>query len=335
MTFNWLSCDLLIIMARTKRIDLPFMLYHVFSRTNSGELAFMDSRDRSKFLEYLAKYVKIFDFRIHAWCLMPNHFHLLLESMKHPALSEFMRRLLTAYSVFYNRRHERHGHLFQGRFKSVVVDKSDYLLALSRYIHLNPVLLGSTAEPEAHQGSSLLFYLKGGEPAFLCTKEILSWFGGDREKYAKFVREGLNEDVKPQIIQRRFIGSEPFVRRLNSRLNFINQKGSRSHAAAQKENLEKMEVETARAWEILEEVANYFARSAEEIRQGRFAQGDLFSARTVCAMLLREYLPWTCHKIEEFLCAKGVYYRYQTHLKGNRKAQDALLKLRAKLVTKR
>jgi len=331
LTWDALSCPISIIMARMKRIDLPFTLYHVFSRTNSGDLAFQDARDRAKFLEYVAKYVSIFDFRVHAWCLMPNHFHLVLESQKRPAISEFMRRLLTAYTVFFNRRHTRHGHLFQGRFKSIVVDKSNYLLALSRYIHLNPVLSGSITKPESYQGSSLPFYLKGGEPAFLFTKEILSWFHGDRDQYGKFVREGLNEDIKPRIVQRRFIGGEPFVRRLNSRLKYITQKGSRAHAAAQKENREKMKNEAARAGEILQAVAEYFGISPTHISQGRFARDDLSRARAVCAVLLRENLPWTCRKIEEFLSVKGAYYRYLKLMKGDRKALEAMNKLRAQM----
>ena len=321
-------------MARMKRIDLPFTLYHVFSRTNSDNLAFEDARDNAKFLEYVAKFVSIFDFRVHAWCLMSSHFHLLLESVKRPAISEFMRRLLTAYTVFFNRRHARHGHLFQGRFKSIVVDKSNYLLALSRYIHLNPVLSGGVSDPRVYRGSSLQFYLKGGEPAFLYTKEILSWFNGDRKQYGKFILEGLNEDIKPRIVQRRFIGGETFVRRLNSRLNFIAQKGSRSHAASQKENLEKMKDDTDRAEEILSSVAEYFRCPAANIRKGRFARDNLSRARAVCAALLRENLPWTCLKIEEFLSVKGMYYRYLNRIKSDKKAREALDKLRAQTAKK-
>ena len=139
------------------RIDLPFCLYHVISRTNSGEIAFTGKREMDKFLGYLEKYSKIFNFRIHAWCLMPNHFHLLLESTDQARLSELMRRLLTAYTIFCNRRRGRHGHLFQGRFKSFVVDKSEYLLELSRYIHLNPARMKKQVDPEIYYGSSLRF----------------------------------------------------------------------------------------------------------------------------------------------------------------------------------
>ena len=85
-------------MARPKRIDLPLCLYHVHSRTNSGDAAFLDSKDKQKFLYYLEKYLVLLSFRVHAWCLMANHFYLLLESGERVGLSEFMRRLLTAYT---------------------------------------------------------------------------------------------------------------------------------------------------------------------------------------------------------------------------------------------
>jgi len=156
-------------MTRPKRIDLSFSLYHILSRTNSGDTAFQDNKDRSKFLEYVSRYTQLFDYRIHAWCLMSTHFHLFLESDQVPQLSEFMRRLLTAYTVYYNRRHRRHGHLFQGRFKSYIVDKSDYFLSLSRYIHLNPRETERPQDPFRYQGSSLRYYIKGGEPNFLHT----------------------------------------------------------------------------------------------------------------------------------------------------------------------
>ncbi|MBN1902268.1 transposase [Candidatus Sumerlaeota bacterium] len=311
-------------MARTKRIDLPYMLYHVFSRANSGDVGFIDSRDKAKFLEYLAKYVETFEFRVHAWCLMSNHFHLLLESVKHPFLSEFMRRLLTAYTVFFNRRHERHGHLFQGRFKSLVVDKSDYLLALSRYIHLNPVLAGIADDPEANRDSSLHFYLYGGEPNYLYTKEILSFFGGDRHLYGQFIREGMNEDIKPQIIQRQFIGGDQFVQRMNSRLKRLSQNGTFSHATAKSEIRDRMAAESARAEEILNHVADYFGYSAQEIRQGRGMRNHLFRARAVCAALLRKKLPWTGRNINEFLFVKTGFYRFLNKIKNDKAAQTAL-----------
>ena len=126
-------------MARPKRIDLPFSLYHVLSGTNKRDKAFRDSRDENTFLSFVEKYSNIFSLRIHAWCLMPTFFHLLLETTDRPSLSEFMRRLLTAYTMYFNRRHKRNGYLLQGRFKSYIVDKTNYLLDLSRYIHLIPV----------------------------------------------------------------------------------------------------------------------------------------------------------------------------------------------------
>lgn len=161
-------------MSHLNRIDMPFSLYHIYFRTNSGDDACLYQWDREKFLKYMSRYLDIFEFRLHTFCILANHFHLFSESTQRPVLSEFMRRLLTANTVYLNRRGGRHGHLFQGRFKSHIVKKFFYLLALSRYIHLNPARLAKTWEPDRFAGSSLLCYINGREPQYLYTKEILS-----------------------------------------------------------------------------------------------------------------------------------------------------------------
>jgi len=290
-------------MSRPKRINLPFCLYHVLSRTNSESVAFHDMKDMWKFLSYLAKYQHLFDFRVHAWCLMPTHFHLLLESAAHADLSELMRRLLTAYTVYYNKRHKRHGHLFQGRFKSYVVEKSSYLLALSRYIHLNPVADKDKRnhDPATYPGSSLKYYLNGGEPPFLYTKEILSWFKGERKAYARFVMEGLNEDIKPQIIRQAYIGGKSFIQRMGMRANAqIKKKLKLGIADNKTDNIREME-EKQKARELLEEVAHYFHLSPELIRNSRHGLGHIGKARTILVTLLRETLTWTGGRIISFV----------------------------------
>jgi len=291
-------------MARPKRIDLPHSLYHVMSRTNSGDVAFLNSKDEMKFLSYVKKYVNIFDFRVHAWCLMPNHFHLLLESTNRPALSEFMRRLLTAYTVWYNRRCIRHGHLFQGRFKSYIVDKADYLLALSRYVHLNPVESGITDRPESYRGSSLKHYLSGDEPEFLYTKEILSYFGGSRKDYAVFIMEGLNEKTKPDIVRQSYIGEKRFVKRIQKRLKYLEFQGSQADRANRKQDQILREGELAKAKEITKVTAAYFNLTPNIVKKSRKARGDIGKARTIIIFLLREYLPWTCREITGYMGLK-------------------------------
>ena len=212
-------------MSRPKRINLPDCVYHIVCRGNRNEVVFGDNKDKEKFLEYLAQYIKPFEMRIHAYCLMDTHLHILLESRK-PNLSEFMRRLLTAYTVWFNVRHQTHGHLFAGRFKSLVVERGDYLVSVSRYIHRNPVEAGVAKNAEDYPWSSMRIYAGKAPSKLIHTKEILHWFGNRRKKYIKFVREGLDSEIKSLILSQRFMGSEDFARRMNIRLKRKNQPGS-------------------------------------------------------------------------------------------------------------
>ena len=318
-------------MARPKRIDLAHCLYHVFSRTNSGDVCFPDHSDHRKFLFYLAKYIDIFSFRVHAWCLMPTHFHLLMESTNRPALSELMRRLLTAYTIYFNRRHQRHGHLFQGRFKSFVVDKSDYLLALSRYIHNNP------PDPETFAGSSLPYYLKGGEPPFLYTREILSWFDEDRTKYARFVREGLDEKNKPQILRQRYIAGKAFIRRISQRLKMRDKKGSRAHKATIKYQLQRAESDQRKLDRIVEIVSEHFKTPPKLIKERSGSKGNIGIARSVLTTLIWEYMPWNYQDICDFLNFKGessVSYHLR-RTQGNAHLANLVMDLREKIEEER
>ena len=292
-------------MVRPKRIDLPHCLYHVLSRSNSGDIVFRDRRDQDKFLHYLSKYCHLLSFRVHAWCLMQNHFHLLLESTNRPSLSEFMRRLLTAYTVYYNRRHSRHGHLFQGRFKSYVVDKKSYLLSLSRYIHLNPFQKKKAKHPEKYQGSSLRYYINGGEPPYLYTGEILSFFKGMRKRYAKFVRDGLDEKLKLEIVNQRYLGDEAFVHRMRKRLGYLKESGSRAAVASRKRRHSLEEIEEKKARKILDVVAKRFKISKKSILGKKGFHGGVGKARSVALYFLHQHLPWTYSELASYLGLKN------------------------------
>ena len=299
-------------MARPRRINLPFTLYHVFSRTNTGGTAFFDSADREKFLSYLSKYATLFEFRVHAWCLMDTHFHLLLENSERPALSEFMKRLLTAYTVYFNRRHQRHGHLFQGRYKSLIVDKASHLLAVSRYIHLNPALTANPNDAETYEGSSLRYFIHGGEPPYLYTAETLSWFQGDRQKYAEYVREGLTQDVKLEILQQSFVGGKPFADRVRKRIGQLAIEGSRADKSRQVREERISEAELRKADAILKAVGKYKGIAPESIRNMCYAHGETGLARKAAAILMREHLPWAAEQIAHYLGLKG--RSFFTHL---------------------
>jgi len=125
-------------MARPVRVEFPGALYHVIVRGNERKAVFRDDRDRKDYLRRLAHYGRKLEFRVLAYCLMDNHVHLAIETGKTP-LSRIMACLQSSYTQYFNRRHRRVGHLFQGRYKAWLVEKDFYALALLRYIHENPV----------------------------------------------------------------------------------------------------------------------------------------------------------------------------------------------------
>ena len=125
-------------MARPLRIQYPGADYHVMNRGNRGEDIFLTNKDRQIFVDGLADSCDTYNVRLIAYVLMSNHFHLLVQTPQ-ANLSEFMRHFLVTYTVRFNRRNGRTGHVFQGRFKSLLVDEDAYLLPLSCYIHLNPI----------------------------------------------------------------------------------------------------------------------------------------------------------------------------------------------------
>ncbi|HKQ39084.1 MAG TPA: transposase [Verrucomicrobiae bacterium] len=131
-------------MARPLRIERPGAWYHLTARGNERQAIYRDQRDYQHFCELLANAVAQFRWRLHAYVLMKNHFHLMVETIE-PNLSASMQWLGVSYTVWFNRRHERSGHLFQGRFKSLIVEPAAWSVALSHYIHLNPVRVSSLA----------------------------------------------------------------------------------------------------------------------------------------------------------------------------------------------
>jgi putative transposase len=136
-----------LIMPRKSRIDAPGALHHIIARGIERSKIFQDSKDRNIFLDRLGGIVLETETSCFAWALIPNHFHLLLKTGQVP-IATVMRRLLTGYAVTYNRRHRRHGHLFQNRYKSILCQEDNYLLELVRYIHLNPMRAGIVKDIE-------------------------------------------------------------------------------------------------------------------------------------------------------------------------------------------
>ncbi len=196
-------------MARPLRLQVPGGTYHVVARGNARQDIFLDDGDRRRFLATLRMIVERLNLLVHAYCLMRNHYHLLLETPD-GNLSLALRQLNGVYAQGFNRRHERVGHLFQGRFGSSLVERDTYLLEASRYIVLNPVRAEIVACPSDWEWSSYRAHAGcATPPPFLSVDWILMQFhAADRrsaqDAYRKFVRDGIeNGDAK--------LGAEPIV----------------------------------------------------------------------------------------------------------------------------
>ncbi len=215
------------IMSRQLRLQFPGAVYHVTSRGNARQDIFADDADRARFLDLLGREIEQHRWRCHAYCLMGNHYHLLVETPE-ANLSRGMGRLNMAYAQSFNRRHERVGHLFQGRFHAVVVEKDSHLLELCRYLVLNPGRAGIAARPEDWPWSSYRATASGRRgpdwgPDWLTTRWVLQHFGGTdargRRAYRRFVREGV-EAASPwdDLRAGAFLGGQGFLRAMTERI---------------------------------------------------------------------------------------------------------------------
>ena len=206
-------------MARQLRIEYDGAFYHITARGNERKEIYSRDEDRKRFLEDLERIHNRFKIKVHAYCLMSNHYHILMETPL-GNLSRAMQNLNTGYTVYYNQRNKRSGHLFQGRYKAILVEKDQYLLELSRYIHINPVRAKIVKDPEDYQWSSCkYFYGKNKTPDFLDIKTTLAHFGQRRE-YQRFVEEVIEKegaDFKKQVISGCFLGGEEFVEEIKAK----------------------------------------------------------------------------------------------------------------------
>jgi len=206
-------------MARPLRVEYPGAFYHVINRGNAGEDIFKSLRDRDKFLEYLEAASSRFSLRIHTYCLMTNHYHLLVETPE-ANLSRAIQWINVSYAVYFNIKRRRRGHLFQGRFKSLLVDADEYLKHLSRYIHLNPVRAKMVKSASEYPWSSYPFFIgKLKMPEWLSGDRLLSQFGKNlraaRKNYQAFV-----EDADPWTLEDP--GKSPVGGFILGGLDFVN-----------------------------------------------------------------------------------------------------------------
>ena len=202
-------------MARPLRLEYEGAVYHVTSRGNARDEIFLGDVDRAQFLATLGDAIRRHGWICHAYCLMTNHYHLLIETPE-VGLSRGMQLLNGVYTQWFNRRHQRVGHLFQGRFKAVLVEKESHLLELARYVVLNPVRAGMVRSVRDWPWSSYRATTGHEEvPACLTVDWILSQFDSERERairaYRRFVRQGRGVNVWDELQAGWLLGSDRFV----------------------------------------------------------------------------------------------------------------------------
>lgn len=215
-------------MTRPLRIEFPGAIYHVTSRGNARQVIFEDDEDRQSFLDTLTRVAERFNWICHAYCLMDNHYHLMIETPD-GNLSTGMRQLNGVYTQRFNRRYGRVGHVMQGRFKSILVERDSYLLELCRYIVLNPVRARMVRHPEKYLWSSYRSTAGlNAPPALLSIDWILGQFGKQKkhagQRYQEFVLEGIGQPspwgkLKGQIL----LGSDQFIEKMHSLFNTVEE----------------------------------------------------------------------------------------------------------------
>ena len=213
-------------MARPLRIQYPGAVYHVTCRGNERKDIFRNDADRKRLLQVLIQSLNIYCVKLFSYVLMNNHFHLLLETPL-GNLGEFMRHFNITYTGYFNRRHNRVGHLYQGRYKSILVDKDAYLTVLSWYIHLNPIRVKAMEKmPLKEKITSLTQYPWSSLNGYLHTQKkehfidyvlVLEEYGGDTDRARNVYRKTLYADVagglqiKDEIIAQSILGTDGFI----------------------------------------------------------------------------------------------------------------------------
>ena len=291
-------------MARPLRIEFEGALYHLCARGNERQKIFRDEKDYAQFIELIDCAEARYQVAVLAFVLMGNHFHLIAQTQR-ANLSRWMHWLMVSYSVYFNWRHQRSGHLFQGRYKSFLVesDSGDYLVSLSRYLHLNPVrgrALGAGTPAERRAG--LRQYRWSSYPGygglkkqfrFVQEKRILEQMGGGqsarRLSYRRYVEEGLLREIESpwELVQwQTLLGSESFVRRLQERMQGKEQERAEVTALRQA-------ARSPNGMGILKKVARHYGLAVERLQE---RGGYGLEARNVamwvvwenCGMSLRE-----------------------------------------------
>ena len=263
-------------MPRKKRVSRAYMCHHVMLRGIDGRATFLNDSDRVRFCLLLQEATELHSFKVHAFCLMTNHVHLLLEPTDRP-LSTGVHRFASRYAQHFNKKHKRRGYVFQGRFRSILVEDGTYLRRLVRYIHLNPVDAKMCKLPDQYPWSSYKAYVGREVYTWLSMKRVLSYFGKNRlealDNMASHIEEKIDANLDSKDIQKAFrigvYGSEEF---------------EEIYADNDEENIVEKEIEQKQVTvgQLVDEVCSRCKVNLDELRSSD-KRRELVNARKVLA----------------------------------------------------
>ncbi len=247
-------------MSRPYRLQGENCFYHITSRGDDRKSIFISGYDYQQFLKYVSQAKKKYHFYLYAYVLMSNHYHLLIETTQ-PNLSRIMHDINSAYTIYYNKKRNRCGHLFQGRYKSILVDKDNYLLELTRYIHLNPVRAKMVSRPEEYTWSSYQGYLKRAGDGVVDKEQVKKDIPLSGERYQQFVMEVTGEKATPfkDVYAGFILGKTKFIK---EKLKYLKEVVTSQDFSYKGYITEQIGIE-----EIGQIIAEKYGKSIEELRQ--------------------------------------------------------------------
>lgn len=268
-------------MARPLRLEYEHAIWHVTARGNEQRDIFRDDTDRERFVLMLSQTVTRFGWRLFAWVLMSNHYHLLIQTPQ-PNLSRGMHWLNARYAQWFNLRHDRRGHLFQGRFHGALIEKESYLLTVARYVVLNPVRAGLVENPADWYWSSYRQTAGIEAPApWLGASELLETFGGAAprgcKEYVAFVEQDRQPSPWMQLVGQMYLGTKPWITQIEGRIT----------SAPRSPEHPRLQLELGRPTldDILNVVAKTFDSTIEHLQA---ESGRAMSGKSVAAFIAFE-----------------------------------------------
>ncbi len=320
-------------MARSLRIEFEGAFYHVTARGNEQKAIFFTKRDYEKFREYLTEAQEKYGYILHCYVFMTNHYHLLIETPS-GNLKRIMHYVNSSYTNYINIKRKRCGHLFQGRYKGIVVERDSYLMELSRYIHLNPVKAKMVAAPEDYPYSSYSSYISKNGESIVNSDLILGMLSENKikvkKKYLDFVNAGIDQDLENPLKKAYaglILGGSTFIKEV---LKKIKQTDLEMEGIIARRALQGLD----NGDEIIEQICKLL-----RVRKNDIIQSKDKTHRDLAIYVLKKYTAMTNKEIGQILnglssvIVTKAHQRFSIKLKGdkklNKKTQRILSHVRA------